>query len=371
MLVATPAASALEITFYPAGRAYAFEAEPQRGAHTLVIHNIGIRNETAAPVTLDAVTIDLMAGTRAVDTRTLAAEDLSRTAATGAQLQQAGLYDVLAFQFGGARLLPAGVKLSDDLVLAPGEAIILTTQIFAYRGARDAVRVRVNGAEARLPIRTDASKTVYALPLQGAWYNAAGSTFHSHHRWTPMEEFAFDFLRLGPDFKTHRGGGQRFTDYYAYGAPVFAAADGRVSSVISDQAEDAAAMRRADETIEAYFTRLQQDQMRRLAQGRAGVTGNSVVIEHGDGEYSFYAHLKPGSVAVRAGDVVKRGQQIGAVGSSGNSTEPHLHFHVCDGPDPLMCAGIPVQFEPQESIVGDLPRAPQTGDFLTGVRRRP
>lgn len=370
-LLAPHTAAAIEVTFYPGEAAYAYEADAQHGARTLVIQDIGIRNEGAAPVTLDTVAIDLMSGARAVDTRTLGAEELARAAASGAQLQEAGLYDMLAFQFGGARLLPAGVKLSADLTLAPGEAIIITSQTFAFRGARDVVRVRVNGVEARLPIRTDQSKTVFSVPLQGVWYNGAGSTLHSHHRWSPMEEFAFDFVRLGPDFKTHRGEGRSFSDYHAYGAPVFAAADGRVSSVISDQLEDVGSMRRAGETVEAYFARLQQDQMRRLAQGRAGITGNSVVIEHEGGEYSFYAHLKPGSVSVRAGDRVTRGQQIAAVGSSGNSTEPHLHFHVCNGPDPIMCAGIPVQFEPQENMFGDPPRAPQTGDFLIGARRTP
>jgi len=55
----------------------------------------------------------------------------------------------------------------------------------------------------------------------------------------------------------------------------------------------------------------------------------------------IYAHLKAGSVAVKVGDVVEAGQVLGKLGSSGNSTEPHLHFQVCDRPEPLQCAGIP------------------------------
>ncbi|MBL8559005.1 MAG: M23 family metallopeptidase [Hyphomonadaceae bacterium] len=365
-LAMAPAASALEITFYPGERLYAYEADAQRGAQTLLVHNIGIRNDTAATVTLSSVAIDLMSGERVVDTRTLDGADLARAAASGAGLQQAGLDTVLAFQFGGTELLPAGTKLSSDLTLEPGEAVIVTSQVFAYRGARDAVRVRVNGgaATAQIPVRSGLSQRTYALPVRGVWYNGAGATLHSHHRWTPLEEFAFDFVRLGADMKTHRGAGRRFSDYHAYGQPVYAAADGRVVAVIADQPEDPGAMRRPDETPEQYFARLQQDQFKRLALGAPGILGNAVVIDHGDGEFSSYAHLKPGSVAVRVGDVVKTGHLLAQIGSSGNSTEPHLHFQVCNRPDPLMCAGIPVKFELGENTFGDPPHAPQSGEFL-------
>lgn len=366
-MVLAPAASALEITFYPGERLFAYEASAQHGAKTLVIHNIGIRNDAPAAVAIESVTIELLSKGRVVDARRLNAEDLARAAAGGAGLQQAGLDTVLAFQFGGARLLPVGTKLSSDLALDPGEAIIVTSQVFAYRGERDAVRVRVNdaAAQAQIPVRSGVTQRTYALPLRGVWYNGAGATLHSHHRWTPMEEFAFDFVRIGPDMKTHRNDGARFTDYHAYGEPVFAAAAGRVIAVVNDQIEDPATMRRPDESPEKYRERLIQEQFARLAKGPAGITGNVVVIDHGDGEYGSYAHLKPGSVTVRVGEEVARGRQIGRVGSSGNSTEPHLHFQLCNGPDPIMCAGVPLNFELGESLFGDPPQAPQTGDLLS------
>ena len=61
-----------------------------------------------------------------------------------------------------------------------------------------------------------------------------------------------------------------------------------------------------------------------------GVQGNIVGIDHGGGRVSWYYHLKNGSVAVSVSQVVKAGQQIGKVGSSGNSFGPHLHFEVLD-----------------------------------------
>ncbi|MGD9801391.1 MAG: hypothetical protein AB7F91_12675 [Parvularculaceae bacterium] len=62
------------------------------------------------------------------------------------------------------------------------------------------------------------------------------------------------------------------------------------------------------------------------------------------------------------------GAQLGLLGSSGNSTEPHLHSQVCDAPDPLMCAGIPVQWADVEVLVPELQRASQSGDL---VRKKP
>ena len=69
--------------------------------------------------------------------------------------------------------------------------------------------------------------------------------------------------------------------------------------------------------------------------------GNHIVQDLGDGNFALYAHLKPGSITVKAGDDLKSGQTIAALGNSGNSDAPHLHFHVIDGPDPLAANGLP------------------------------
>ncbi len=56
--------------------------------------------------------------------------------------------------------------------------------------------------------------------------------------------------------------------------------------------------------------------------------GNYVIIQHGDGSYTLYAHLYPGSVKVSEGETVSQGQVIGRMGSTGNSTGQHLHFEI-------------------------------------------
>lgn len=364
------AASALEVRFFPGERIYAYELSAAHNTSGVIVHNVAIINDTADVIELENVTFDLMEGDRVIDSRRFDDSELRRFSESYAVLQAADMLDMLSFQFGGAQLLPEGRRLSSDLTLDPGEAVMITSQVFTFSGERDRLRVRANGngGEGSIAIRTGGSQTVFAFPLNGQWYNGAGASFHTGHRWTPMEEFAFDFLRYGATGRTYRRDGTRFADYYAYGEPVFAAAAGRVVYVVGDRAEDTTAMKRPDETIEAYFARLQQEQMERVAGGAAAIGGNQVMIDHGNGEYSYYAHLRPGSVRVRVGDQVTRLQRIGAVGSSGNSTEPHLHFHVCNSADPLMCAGIPVTFEPLDFGIPDPPRQPQSGDLLTPLR---
>ncbi len=71
------------------------------------------------------------------------------------------------------------------------------------------------------------------------------------------------------------------------------------------------------------------------------VAGNSVVLDLGDGQFAYYAHLKPGSVRVKVGDLVLRGQPLALVGNSGDAREPHLHFQVTTGPEILASEGLP------------------------------
>ena len=71
------------------------------------------------------------------------------------------------------------------------------------------------------------------------------------------------------------------------------------------------------------------------------IGGNYVMLDLGGGRYGFYAHLQPGSLRVKPGDRVRRGQVLGLLGNSGNSDAPHLHFHVASAPFPLDAEGLP------------------------------
>ena len=91
------------------------------------------------------------------------------------------------------------------------------------------------------------------------------------------------------------------------------------------------------------------------------VGGNYVAIDIGRGRYALYAHVQPGSLRVKVGDRVKRGQVIALLGNSGNSTEPHVHFQIADGPTFLSSEGIP--YAMNFDVIGQLRRL---GEQRTG-----
>ena len=328
-------------------------------------------NRGDRPFKVDSVDIELLQSDRVVESRRLDREAVQCIADRGAKLQAAGVLKQVAFQFCGNDLIGPDIKLAGP-ILDRDRALLILEQVFAFSGARDTLRVRVHGnvsghaAEfpGSIPIKSEFAKNKYIFPLRGIWFAGWGASFHTGHRWGAPEEFALDIAKLGGDGLTHRGDGTKFEDYYAYGAEVLTASDGRVIKAANDQPEDPSAMQRPGETQEAYFARLQKEQGERLAKGLTAITGNYVMIDHGKNEYSLYAHLQPGSVRVHVGDQVKAGEVIGKLGSSGNSTEPHLHFHVCDKPDPLMCAGIPMNFSNVTIQWADLPRPIQSGDIV-------
>ena len=161
------------------------------------------------------------------------------------------------------------------------------------------------------------------LPFDGTWYVAAEHGYLDPHKRFLAEAFAYDFLQIGPNGKSYQRDGRSNADYFAYGKKVFAAKDGAVVLVRSDVAENAP----------GESTNLTTP------------SGNVVIIDHGGNQFGYYAHLKPFTVAVKTGARVKAGDVLGEVGNSGDSSEPHLHFHVMTNADPAQADGIPLVFE--------------------------
>jgi murein DD-endopeptidase MepM/ murein hydrolase activator NlpD len=363
---------ALSVRFYPAPGVHAYAIDSVRGVQGVLLQNIAIRNEGSTPITLDSVTLAVKGPGTPTDSRLLEAADLAKSAARGKQMGDAGMIEQLDFQFGGTALLGPKPVFASSSTLAPGETLMLVQQFLSYRGKRPAVSVQVSGhdagqqavsAVASLPI-LGGTKNKYRFPLAGTWFIGAGPTAHSHHRWVVPQEFALDIARIGDGGLSYRGKGSRLADHFAYGAPVLAAADGIVRVARQDAPESVDDLRRPGEEQAAYLKRVGELQDKRMAQGGDVIIGNYVLIEHAQGESTVYAHLKTASVRVKVGDAVRAGQVIGLLGSSGNSTEPHLHFHVCDRPDALRCAGVPVSFENIELPYVDQLRDLQTGDIV-------
>jgi hypothetical protein len=188
---------------------------------------------------------------------------------------------------------------------------------------------------AHIPVRQGA--IAIGPPLRGGeWLAGNGPSNTSGHRRSLIpiggvahiaQRFAIDWLQLREDGNSYTGDRLDNKNYRCYGQEAFAVADAAVVAVRDGIPENVPGIssRAVPITLET-------------------VGGNRAILDLGGGRYGFYAHLQPGKIRVKLGDRVKRGQVIGLVGNSGNSTEPHLHFHVCDANSPLASEGLPYAF---------------------------
>ena len=373
VLLALSAASAvqsMDIRFCPGEAVRTYPLDSLRGVQGLLLQNVAIVNRGKSPLKLESVAIELRDADRVLDTRRLDAKALQAAVAGGQAVQQQGVIAAYPFQFCDGALLKDATLAKGD-TLAPGEAVLVMQQVFAFKGARTQLAIQVQAAgqsaEGRIPVVSGTSKTDFSWPLRGrpAWTIGSGASFHTTHRWAVPEEFALDIVSVGEDGRSFRTNGSANSDFRAYGADVLAAADGTVVRLITGAKEEPPLLRKKDETMETYYGRIGARQLANISLGQPGVLGDAIVLDHGNSEFSVYAHLKLNSMTVKLGDKVKRNQKIAELGSSGNSTEPHLHFHICDRVDGLACAGIPPRFSNVVLPLADGDRPLQSGDVVT------
>jgi murein DD-endopeptidase MepM/ murein hydrolase activator NlpD len=153
--------------------------------------------------------------------------------------------------------------------------------------------------------------------------------------------FAIDWVKLDDSGRTAKGDADVVGNAYGYGAEVLAVADAVVAATRDDVPESASVAAHPKHAI-------------------GDATGNYVALDLGDGRFAFYEHLKPGSLRVKPGQRVQRGDIIAALGFTGDSTGPHLHFHVADGDSPLGAEGVPFVFERFE-VLGSYPDIGELG----------
>ena len=198
-------------------------------------------------------------------------------------------------------------------------------------------------------------KTDLILPVQQRSLIFDGHDFYAHHRRQSPANPAFQKLglrgnptRYGYDFCPVNSEGQMYKDdnpykkenWYAYGAAVIAPGAGVVVDAVNDTPENDYKER------SVVYASIPEDALNRL------LGGNYVVLDHGNGEFSYFAHMRPGSVRVKKGDHVQQGQQIGEIGFAGDAFIPHLHYMLIDGPDILRAEGLPSYFRNFHRVLG-------------------
>lgn len=168
------------------------------------------------------------------------------------------------------------------------------------------------------------NKTPMSLPVKGDWFVFWGgdTKAQNYHVVSTAQKNAFDILKLGPNNKSHKNKGYYNEDYYAFGQPLYAAADGVAVKVV---------------------TGVEDNIPGKMNPGQ--MLGNAVIIKTANEEFLVYAHFQKGSLEIKEGDTISRGQYLGNCGNSGNSSEPHLHFHIQDGLNMLNSVGIKCYFD--------------------------
>lgn len=149
--------------------------------------------------------------------------------------------------------------------------------------------------------------TRMSLPFKGEWRVVWGGDTEelNYHIVNRAQKNAMDFVVTDENGKTHKTDGIHNEDYYAWGKEIHIPCDGTVIMAVDGVVDNVPG------EMDPYMA-----------------LGNMVVVRTNDNEYIFFAHFKNGSVKVKQGDKIKAGHLLGLCGNSGNSSEPHLHFHL-------------------------------------------
>jgi murein DD-endopeptidase MepM/ murein hydrolase activator NlpD len=361
LTLAASSLQALRVEIHPAGPLSIYRANADHGYVDLVLHNVLVVNDSPHAVDLGDVTVEVLEGTAVIESRTILPAEIGKTTkeiAAKGQLATAQLDT----DFPWADLKSRKLVLGAGTHLLPHQAAAIKNIYLTVHGEPSRVRVRAAAAKgvtamATIPITRQAPAR-YSSPLQGVWYLRSIPNVTSHHRWNSQTEFAVDFFKLGENGLPWRTDGRSAADYYAFGTPVLAAADGVVAAAENGATQDyEIRLQKPGESDQAFDERLTRYNLEMMKKDPyKAMIGNYVVIRHANGEYSSYAHLKAGSVTLQKGDRVTRGQPIGAIGDTGDTNIVHLHFGISDGPDPLTWHSLPFDFNDLRPTGGDLGR---------------
>jgi hypothetical protein len=248
-------------------------------------------------------------------------------------------------------LQPVGVQASGSggsRQLAGGGSLVVFMWVVFEPGARLPNKLRhqvvtANATAEGADIGTHHTKLkVLRSPVQGSnWLasDAPSNDTDNHHRRGIFvfdghalisRRYAIDWMQVenGASFS---GDARDKRSYYAYGKPVLAVADATVV-VAKDGLPD---------NVPGHNTPEHEGFHPAVALTMDTVGGNTITLDLRDGQFAHYVHLQPGSLRVKVGDHVRRGQLLALIGNSGDSREPHLHFEVATSSKPSAGEGLP------------------------------
>ena len=201
---------------------------------------------------------------------------------------------------------------------------------------------------------------VVDFPLRGEWvaYHTPAERVPSHGTDQLGQRYAYDFLRIENErkgWKFCRASMLRYhlvgvplNDCYGWAEAIHAPFGGTVVTA-HDGWPERNPVHFARDLAVVLKNALTFDPAK--ADGLAAVLGNHIVLKMSGKEvYALIAHARTGSIRVREGDDIRPAERLADVGHSGNSTAPHLHFHLMDGPNVVTASGLPCSFKEYEAL---------------------
>ncbi|AEQ50739.1 peptidoglycan DD-metalloendopeptidase family protein [Pelagibacterium halotolerans] len=165
------------------------------------------------------------------------------------------------------------------------------------------------------------------LPFEGEWsvFWGGRDIADNYHAANPAQRFAYDFV-VEEEGRSYAGDAAALENYHCWGREILAPADGQVIAMVNDLPDQPIGETDAENPA-----------------------GNHVILALAEDEFAFLAHMQQGSVTVQRGQEIASGDVLGLCGNSGNTSEPHLHFHLQTTPDLMDGAGLPAQFQNYEA----------------------
>lgn len=192
------------------------------------------------------------------------------------------------------------------------------------------------------------NKTKLALPFNGSWFVVWGGDTKelNYHVQNRAQKNAFDIIQVDSSGKSYRTDGKTNEDYYAFGKEIIAPCNGKVVQVVNGVKDNIPG------EMNTY-----------------DVGGNTVIIKTANDEYLVFCHFKHNSIVVKEGQDVRQGELLGLCGNTGNSSEPHLHFHIENVENMNKATGIKCFFD-QIMVNGQLKKdySPIQNDHIENMK---
>jgi murein DD-endopeptidase MepM/ murein hydrolase activator NlpD len=217
---------------------------------------------------------------------------------------------------------PAGMQYIRIVRYSKTDELMVVTFTFTGSGTIEEFHIKAVPPAVDSKYLDYHDKTKLSFPLHGEWtiYQGGRMVPENGHATTKTERFAYEMVMLNTaQMFTHDGATNE--EWFAFAQPVLADANGTVAKVMNGYLDNAPYHPDAD-----------------------AKHGNVVVIDHGDGEFSVFSHLKHQSVTVKPGDRVKAGQKIAEVGNSGDSQFPRLEYSLQTSAELTGSEGLPAVF---------------------------